>query len=416
VDQSKAEQALPIIKLFGGDAHLTVREQAEVAMLRATVEFSLNREVDTKYYEVAKIALDAANRTGDVKLISRALFEFARAGTEEGLTELVQTAETGIDKLAEQMRDKPLPMIALTKAFCRFFFWDHQAAVSELQRVLQSEPCNINAAELAFLYSGMGIAKHFLGQFQDARDAFTTALGFANKVGDDHRIAQIASNLCAVQMVRGLYDDAIKYGEMSIRFGEACGSGGLLPCYTNLMDSYLLVGRVNDAVQCLENARKWLTPERRWRLRCAFFIEAAAFALSQHNHGLALDIIEQLEVLSRGQEQAVPMPGPYWKLMIFREAHISGSRQAHDLAKTMIDRLYMSCPFHCLDIAASMAWLDQRMYGRVTEETENWLLLFDSLKAEGKRALLTIQGFLTPRQRNDLGSEMSTVSQAIYPH
>jgi hypothetical protein len=182
------------------------------------------------------------------------------------------------------------------------------------------------------------------------------------------------------------------------------------------MDSYLLVGRVNDAVQCLENARKWLTPERRWRLRCAFFIEAAAFALSQHNHGLALDIIEQLEVLSRGQEQAVPMPGPYWKLMIFREAHISGSRQAHDLAKTMIDRLYMSCPFHCLDIAASMAWLDQRMYGRVTEETENWLLLFDSLKAEGKRALLTIQGFLTPRQRNDLGSEMSTVSQAIYPH
>jgi len=242
----------------------------------------------------------------------------------------------------------------------------------------------------------MGVARHFLGQFQEAHDALIGSLGFANKVGDDVRVSQVASNLCAVELVRGNYDASIEYGEMSVRVGEACSSGGLLPCYTNLMDAYLLVGRENDAVRCLENARKWLIPERRWKLRCAFFTEAASFALSQHNHGLALDLIEQLEILSRGREQGVPLPGPYWKLMIFRESHIKSPRQAYDLARTTIDRLCRSCPFHCLEIAATLAWLEKRMEGRVTEETDVWLSLFDSLKANGKKALLTLQGFLEP--------------------
>ena len=161
------------------------------------------------------------------------------------------------------------------------------------------------------------------------------------------------------------------------------------------MDSYLLVGRESDAIQCLEKARKWLIPERRWRLRCAFFIEAAAFALSQHNHALALDLIAQLETLSRGREQAVPIPGPYWKLRVFRESHVSGYTQAHDLARQVFERLYDPCPFNCLDIAAVMAWLEQKTEGRVTEQTKQRLTLFEAFGAKGKRSLLTLQGFLT---------------------
>ena len=120
VDQSKFESALPIIDGFEVDTVFDSHETAELAMIRAAVDFGLNRERETKYVETAKTALNAATMTGDTKLISRALFECARAGTEEGSTELVEAAEFGIDELAKKTRLNPLPMVVLTKAFCRF--------------------------------------------------------------------------------------------------------------------------------------------------------------------------------------------------------------------------------------------------------------------------------------------------------
>jgi len=89
--------------------------------------------------------------------------------------------------------------------------------------------------------------------------------------------------------------------------------------------------------------------------------------------------------------------------MIFRESLAGDSRHAYDLARTMIERLYARCPFHCLDIAAALAWLDMRRDGRLSELASRWLLLFDSLKAYGKKELLTVQGFLTPNTKPNIG-------------
>jgi len=403
IDQSKAEPALPIIEKLAVEGTMSLHEQAEVAMIRATAEFGLNRERGTKYHQIARIALDSAQSTGDVQLISRALFECARAATEEGLIELVQAAENGIDELATATNGRLLPMVVLTKAFCRIFFWDHSATAQNLESFLQSNTNGANSAELGLLYSGLGIAKYCLGQFSDAHEAFVRSLEFGYKLGDDHRLSQVTSNLCALEMTRGFYQNAIMWGEKSIRAGEACSSPTLLTSYTNVMDPYLLTGRNDDALRCLENARRWLVPERRWKLHCAFLIEAASFALTQQNQTLALDLSAQLEVLCRGRDQAVAMPGPYWKLMIFRESLAGDSRHAYDLARTMIERLYARCPFHCLDIAAALAWLDMRRDGRLSELASRWLLLFDSLKAYGKKELLTVQGFLTPNTKPNIG-------------
>ena len=136
-------------------------------------------------------------------------------------------------------------------------------------------------------------------------------------------------------------------------------------------------------------------------MHCAFLIEAASFALSQRNQALSLDLVSQLEVVCRGREQAVPMPGPYWKLIIFKESVIGDPRRAYELAKTIFDRFYAVCPFHCLDIAAVMSWLERRMGEGITEQTNSRLRLFDSFGAHGKRALLTLQGFLTPNAQAD---------------
>jgi hypothetical protein len=156
------------------------------------------------------------------------------------------------------------------------------------------------------------------------------------------------------------------------------------------------MGDEEAAINCLERARNWLVPERRWKLHCAFLVEAASFALIQHNHALALDLISQLETVAWGRENVVPMPGPYWKLRVFKKGLLGHLDEAHGIVRLFSERWKTSCPFHYLDILAGRAWLERQDNGIVSEETETELMLFDNMKAIGRRALFASQGFLTP--------------------
>src|SRR2546422_9227112 len=101
VDQSKVDAALPLINKLDEDPELSRHERAQVAMLRASAEFALNSEPGEKYCEAAKISLTRANETGDPALIGQALFECARAGTEQGLPELIRLAERSEEHTSE---------------------------------------------------------------------------------------------------------------------------------------------------------------------------------------------------------------------------------------------------------------------------------------------------------------------------
>src|SRR5206468_3141257 len=239
---------------------------------------------------------------------------------EEGLSDLLRAAEEGIDELARRVNVAELPMAILTKSFCRFSLGDPNQSLQQLQRQLQLSSSKANAAELAFLHSGIGIASHFLGRVEEAVQSHTTAFNLARKVGDDARVSLIASNLCTVYMNWGNYDEAIRYGQMSVKYGEASSSSGLLVSYTNLIDPYMLQGREDSALEYLERARRWLGPQRRWKLRHTFLAEAASFALMRHNVALALDFITQMEAAGRGREEVVLMPGAYWKMRSFKMA------------------------------------------------------------------------------------------------
>src|SRR2546427_6209079 len=216
VDQSRAQPALPIIERLAREAELDIREQAELAMLRATAEFLLNRERGSKYGEVAVAALEAAKRTGEPDLVSQALFECARAGSEEGSTDLIRAAEAGIRELSESSDIENLPMAILTKAFCRFSLCDPLGALPHLEIIARLRSGKVNTAQLTYIYSGIGIANTFLGRFETACAAYTEALNLAKKVGDDTRVSQIAANLCTTHMNRGNYAESVSYGEMSV--------------------------------------------------------------------------------------------------------------------------------------------------------------------------------------------------------
>ena len=363
-------------------------------MMRASVQYLLSRDIGSGYCETARIALEAAKRTGDARLVSQALFECARAAGEEGATDLFIAAEAGANELTAKVDPKAVPMAVLAKAYCRFLLGDPGEARINLRNALQISQPNANAAELALIHSGLGISSYFLGDFEESYQEYLTALELTRRVGDDARLCTIAANLCGVLMNRGKYEEALRYGKLSVKHGEACSSSYLLVAYTNLIDPYMLLGREAAAMDCLERAKKWIEPDRRWRLRLQFLSEAASFALMQRNVALAIDLINQLEGVSKGREIAIPMAGTYWKLRAFRMATLGQLDAAYKMVSWKADSWKDSMVFGYLDMIATKAWLEKLLEGRTNPETVSELEIFGRLGAVGKRQLLVLQGFL----------------------
>ena len=396
IDQSKAEPALPIIEQMVNDAQLTLQEQAEVAMLRASAEFLLNKEPADKYCEVVRGALQCARKSADLMLIARALLECARAGTDQGLTELVTIAQDGIRGLEQTADIGDLPTAVLTKAVCRMFFHDYAGCLDDLQSFVARNKCQANAAQMALVHSGLGLALCILCRMEESFEAYKAAFELTKQVGDDSRMSVLAANVCVLQSARGLYDDAIRWGEESVCLGEASKSNALQMAYSSLVDPYLLIGKQSEAVACMEKARAWLGPRRRWKFHCAFVMGNASFAMMQGNIAMALDLIGQLDGLTRGREDAVPIPGSYWKFKIFKEVQLGRLEEAQQLVRKSTSLLRDKSPLNYFDVLASRAWLELRTQGAYSSQTIRELEEFEEVGALGRRALLVAQGFLDP--------------------
>ena len=396
LDQSKADAAVPLVERLAADEMLTLHERAEIARLRASAEYSLNREPGEKYCDVAKEALAIAKETGDATLIARALFECARAGTEAGLVELVTTARVGIEELPPTTDVSTMRLMKLTRAFCSLFYFDCRNALLHLHEAAELSAREDNKTLLPYIVSAIGTSLILLGNLREARTTCLSALELARSVGDDAKAAIIASNICLIHVSRGEYQDAIRYGEMSTKLGTKGSANNPIRIigYANLTDAYALTGQLSEAIRTLEIAKGLLNSARRWRMDCVFLVEAAAFALMQGNAGLALDFIAQVELLARGREDAFPLPGSYWKLRLYRMAQLGGAQDALALASTVGGRMRVKCPFYYLDVLAARAWLERQVFGRQADGTTTEMAIFESLEVPGKKALLTAQGFL----------------------
>jgi len=409
LDQSKADSAIPFINKLITDRELSATQQAEVAMFRASAEFLLNSEPGEKYCEVARSALEYSRKSEDLRLIARSLFECARAGTEQGLIELLSLAEEEIEQLREKVDISTLPLAVVAHLLCHLNT-DPNGCLRDLLAAEANSP-KANAAEMAFLYSGIGLVSINLCRLKDAYDACLRAFELSRRVGDDERMSVLASNLSVIQVARGLYDDGIGWGERGTALGEHARSSALQMAYTNLADAYVLVGREGEAVAAIERAREWLVPKRRWKFHCGFLVVNAAFSLIRGNIGLALDLIGQLEVVSRGKERAIPIPGAYWKLRVYREAHLGSLEEAYRLAQDATKQFRDVSPLHYLDILAAKVWLEIRMNGENRPETLRDLCIFEELGAFGRKELLTAQGFLRPARNSGMVESRSASSR-----
>ena len=249
---------------------------------------------------------------------------------------------------------------------------------------------------MSFVYSAKALAFLNLGRLTESHDSYLTAFDLAKRVGDDGRMSFMASNICVLQTARGEYQDAIKWGELSVSLGESVNSSALQMAYTNLADPYILTGRDAEAIALMERAGAWLVPKRRWKFHCGFLVVRAAFELIRSNISLALNIIRDLEEVARDREEAVPIHGGYWKLRIFKAAHVETPDEAWRMIRAVSALLRERCPMQYLDVLAAKAWLENKTEGRNTASTIADLSLFERIGAMGRHALLAAQGFLRP--------------------
>ncbi len=396
VDQSKADDALPILGDLVVSAGLTSRTLAEVTQMRAAAIYLVNRDVGESHCQAAAQALAAARTTDDVELIARALFEYARSGAQSGDEDRVLAAKKEIDNLLEDEKARQVPILHTAQGFCHYFLFDARASAASLDvaRGLLAESPRVT--ELSYVLNAYGSCRYHLCDFAGARQSYIAGLRLAKRVGDDSRASIISGNICALLTTVGEYDGAIEAGRESVQLGtRALNHPLLMTCLTSLAEAFILAGDRTQALDHLERAERWVKDQRSWSANMEFFCQGACVALLMGNLSLALSLIGSAEERAWGKERCVPNPGVFEKLRVFRAAHVGGVELASAIAKSARAKFRGRHPLYYLTVLAGAAWLERRTLGCNTPETLAELEVFDTPSLRGYHALQVAQGFLT---------------------
>ena len=396
LNQSKAAEAVPLLKQVLSDPSLSPVSRSEVKSLHAAAEYLLNRESGRDHFQAAEEAYLMARTAGELRLTVRSLFEYARGGAESGKESVVKDVLIELETLMQTNEEAPLsPLAHLAVGYCRWFFDELEIAESHLVRALELDPKNLEVAQRSCCYGGLTVVRFLLGKVELAEQASERLMELAKKVGDDSRASVAALNLCAAKTARRDYSGAMRYGELSVELGERSGSQPfLVAAYTNLVDVHLLLGNRDKALDCYAKARDWALADRSWFVRTTFLMQTAGLALAMDNKGLALKSIVELEGAARDRERALSNRGLYNGLRAFRIAHECGFDDAMVATEAALEQLRNRNPLLYLETLAAKAWLETQTLGRPCEKTEDDLRLFDLLGIPGRRDLLVIEGFL----------------------
>ena len=395
IDQSKADAAMPILEELCNNPTLSTYEVAEATRLRAVGVYVLNREAGLDHLKAAEIALRAARDTGDVELVARALFEFARSGAETGDEARVTAAAKQLTSLIAEPLGGRLPIAWFARGYCDYVFYDLPAARCRLERAIDLFKESPDLVGLTLAYNALGVCEYYSCRFVQSQDSLHLAMQLSKRVGDDFRLSTTISNLCSLYILTGNFQEAIRMGLLSVEVGRAIPSQpNLMSSHTNLAEAYMLSGERRRALQCLEDGRRWMEVSRSWRAKMDFLCESANLALMMDNVSLALQLIESIESIARGRELAAPEAGMFEKLRIFRAEHVSGNDAASEIASSARDRFKKRNTVYYLEALAATAWLEKRKLGAYARETEEELALFDQVGARGLKAALSGQGFL----------------------
>ena len=395
LDQSKAEQAAPLLELLRTVGGLSELDRARVAAMRASAEYMLARETGSRHSGAAEEALDAAERTGDPRLVAQSLYVLARAHAETGNSAGIARVRESTSRLMNSPEYSELPMFHYTIGYCEFMNGSSARAAELVAHAVELSRDEHPSARRIPLLNGLAICKYHAGDLLDACNAYDEAYALACKVGDDSWACTISTNLCSAWTQLGVLERALEFGRASVLLAQrALRQPRAVISYVNLASAYTLGGMKNEALEALDHASAILSGESNWEPRVVFHIDSACISLSLGNVDAGLDHIAHLEHVI-GSNLSPPNWGACERLRAFRALRTVGAESALRIATEAAARFRDRNVIYFLDAVAALALVEREMTGTLSAGTTEALTVFEGLGLHGKRLLLRTQGFLT---------------------
>jgi tetratricopeptide (TPR) repeat protein len=394
VSQSKAATALPLLDRATRSAHLDGHDQAELLLLQALAEYLLGHH-GSGYCELTSLALKAALQIPNRDLVGRAMFEYARSGLVTAQGSRVRETVRHLDAMVEQAPGPDSAMLFYSRAYCRFYLADAFGALGDMQHALTLLADSPDLVQQALAYNGYASCLRAVGRTAEAKATFERALGLSLRIGDDSRTSILLSVLCQVENSRGHYDAAMAYGLQGIDYARrTVGQCPLGSCYLGLAEASAMMGRISEVTTFIDQARASLGAQPTHEDQFLFDLECAGLALLMGSTPLALKMIESAQRAVQGSDALPYDAGVFEKFRAFRTAHTEGLDAALLVVQEALDRFRSTHPLNYISVLAAKAWLERKLSGCHSADTEEGLQLLTAFGLEGKRALLVAQGFL----------------------
>ncbi|HET7250620.1 MAG TPA: AAA family ATPase [Gemmatimonadales bacterium] len=394
LDQSKASQAIPHLELLSAESETELKESAEIALLRARAEQLLNRERGRFYGETATQALKVARACDDRNILVRALFESARAGTEIGDEAMLQSAYRELVAHVTEGSYAELHDAHFAVAFCEAALGYAVSADYHVRKAIEILGSAGSPTLLSRYHNGLGVISLQLCKPAEACQSFSQALQLANKIGDDSRASAIAANMCMGLTMMGKYEEALSIGNHAVDRGiRVPNQPFFVTSYSNMIDAYVLTGRIEEARSCLNAAKEWIRQERSFFARQALLVEATGFALMI---GTIDDFVEAFGILERESQGRSPHfvhRAGVAKYAARRDVVMGREKEAMETLTGLANTFRRDFPFALLDTLAAKSWLEALTRGNSPTRGE-LLRLLDLYELHGRRATLQMEGFL----------------------
>jgi DNA-binding SARP family transcriptional activator/tetratricopeptide (TPR) repeat protein len=393
LDQSRASDAIPILESLASEGCPEKEDAAEIALCRASAEYLLNRQGGRTYGEAASTALRAARETDNPKLLVRALFESSRSGLEIGDAGTFSQAYSEMRDLLSDERHRELPELHYAYGFCESVLWRPRSAYLHISQAKEKLGPGASPTQRSFIWNALGAVNTLLCRLGDAIIEFEEALQLSKKIGDESRISTIASNLCSALTYQGSFERAIEMGNYAINSGlKSMNQPLLVTAYTNLVDPYVLTGRLDEARHCLSAAKEWLAHDRSWFSRIRLLVEEADLHLMCGEQDMVLRLLAQIDSESDGRS-TIFQPGLMTKLRAYRAALSGKAKEGLRIACEAENMFRNECPLAYLDALAARAWIETLVQGQ-SDTSKSVQAAFDAFAVPGRRALLVKEGFL----------------------
>jgi tetratricopeptide (TPR) repeat protein len=392
--QSKAEESVPLLDELLSDNLLSKHDIARTVHLYASAMYLLNRD-STAHSEMAERALQIARECGDMELLARALFEYARAGVESGRVEMTEACRDEIHRTLLSSANGVPPIALFADAYCSYHLLDIQQALKSAEGAVHGLTTKKDIGELALGYNALGNCHVACCRFEEARRAYSTALGLWGKVGDDYRRALTSYNLGSAYLAEGQFENGICAIEASLSVGAWAPDRPVMAwAWSSLALAHMVLGNRREAIQYFDAMKKWMQSGRSWAMSMEYYSAAAEIELAMGNEEEALKYVAKAEQELQGRRSPFISQGTLERLRVLAAFHTQGPEAAKMLAVQFGDRYRGRHAFAYLESVAAMAWFEWKTTGSRSPSTEADLRLFEEYRAVGKQAILKAQGFL----------------------